>query len=118
MRDSRQSEGASASAETGSRASTEPQGRLGPPGFDPSRIAKRLTVQQRRDLVASNERIWWSADGRVSNAMHRKGLIEAPAWSGSALLTPLGQKVREAAIAMEARPGGDGETRPHPKDDS
>jgi hypothetical protein len=77
-----------------------------PSGDHPSRIEEKLTAQQRRDLIASNERIWWSADGRVSNAMHRKGLIEAPTWSGSALLTPLGREVRKRAIAIETRQGG------------
>ena len=76
---------------------------LGPPGFDPARIAERLTAQQRRDLLASDDRVWWSADGRVSNAMHRKGLIEAPTWSGCALFTPLGKSVRREAIATETR---------------
>jgi hypothetical protein len=41
---------------------------------------------------------------------------DGPRWSRRAELERA--VINRAAIAMEARQGGDGETRPHPKDDS
>jgi hypothetical protein len=60
-----------------------------------ARLLKGLTEAQRSDLSRCEGDRWWSADGRVTRAMERKGLIERSSGSFSDF-TPLGIKVRDA----------------------
>jgi hypothetical protein len=49
---------------TGSRASTEPQGRLGPEGFDPTRKAICVRLRARQDGWPQTGRGWIDATGK------------------------------------------------------
>lgn len=87
--------------ETGSRASTEPpsSGSLGPTGFDPARVAARLSPAEREHLIAFPNRR--RGNGGAAKGLHARGLLEH--WYPSPFvnkprLTAAGQAVRTLLV--------------------
>jgi hypothetical protein len=57
-------------------------------------IAAKLTEAQRKDILDSSEDFFWSADGRTTRGLLRKGLVEHQ-YCMRARWSPLGLRVRQ-----------------------